>query len=263
MMNLARLASRLSFNRGLALPIAVVLCFLLVNAFFAHHLFNSLTAGDANSRIESTAHAPTKHRLEGAFVSVLLLTFNNSKILDNILHALLHQPSPIKVEIIVFDNGCFESTTRIIAKHQTLASAPSSSGSTYQLEYLPLCTNMQYSKAYNLASTHASASSEWFLLLNDDVIPRGSFFHNFHLTLLSLRSTGGHSEVGAIGCKLLFPNQHIVEAGSLIRADGSTDNFLRCIHHFARCSLYTLCALLGLDCFHRLVWIVVDNTVMM
>ena len=117
------------------------------------------------------------------------------------------------------------------------------------------------------ASQYVAPSTEWLLFLNDDVVPQqkplqrgsgggGSFLWNFY-SLLAAHSrprlrpntsasppsssgsgSGQHMsgapqhEVGAVGCKLLFggesARQHkIVEAGSIILANGKTDNYLR------------------------------------
>ena len=217
-------------NRG-GLLIIIVLAILLVNVFLAHyHIIGH--ADSSVSTIFSSLKADQGHKDKqkppqgiDAVISTLILTYNNSAILDDILYSLLHQVSPVRVEIVVFDNGCFPSTQQVVRKHQLVLA--SSSGGSLWLRYMPLCANEQYASAYNKAAESVSSSSQWLLLLNDDVIPRDNLFHNFHLLHDSWVTMRSVEEVGAVGCKLLFPSKRIVEAGSLVRADGTTDNFLR------------------------------------
>lgn len=162
-------------------------------------------------------------------LSIIILTYNNSNLLGDILTKFSKMTSnAYNVEVIIIDNGCFESTLKIMAQSQSLLSNPPK----YDIKHLQLCNNTQYATAYNLGVQTISPSSTWLLLLNDDVIPRESFLNNFYYQLKIYQSLHYHDrsvnfDLGAIGCKLLFPNHRIVEAGSVIRADGGTDNFLR------------------------------------
>jgi glycosyltransferase involved in cell wall biosynthesis len=176
----------------------------------------------------SKPHVPQSNAMSSSSfsLSVLILTYNNSLILQEILQSFLSLETlpdfSFSLEIVVIDNGCFPSTLQIIPPFYPLYQ---NHLSNLSLVHLRFCNNTQYATAYNLAMHSISPTTDWILLLNDDVIPRSHFIENFihHLSIFSLLSL----EIGAVGCKLLWPNHRIVEAGSVIRADGGTDNFLR------------------------------------
>jgi O-antigen biosynthesis protein len=179
--------------------------------------------GDADHRNNSRGENASRREQS---LSVLILTYNNIATLREILVSFLMMSPPATVEVIVIDNGCFPQTIRLLGEIAPLfESHLSADASKISLLYLQFCNNTQYALAYNLATKVVSPSSNWLLLLNDDVVPRPHFLENFFLQASLAVSLG--REVGAIGCKLLFPNHRIVEAGSVIRADGGTDNFLR------------------------------------
>jgi glycosyltransferase involved in cell wall biosynthesis len=186
------------------------------------HMSQNVFSGETYDRRRDTKDVASKEKS----LSVLILTFNSSTTLRAILSSFLTMSPPVPVEVLVIDNGCFPQTIRLLSEIRPLyESSPSGLPSIFSIVHLQLCNNTQYARAYNLATDFVSPASGWFLLLNDDVIPRPHFLENFFLQA-ALSASLGH-EVGAIGCKLLFPNHRIVEAGSVIRADGSTDNFLR------------------------------------
>jgi hypothetical protein len=183
-----------------------------------------LPSNDLTSLKRTVPHDTRK--TASIYLSVMILTYNNSIILEEILRSFLFletiPSSSFSLEIIVIDNGCFPSTLQMIPPFYSLYKNHSSDLS---LVHLKFCNNTQYATAYNLAIRSISPTSNWILLLNDDVIPRSHFLENFihHLSISSLLKL----EIGAISCKLLWPNHRIVEAGSVIRANGATDNFLR------------------------------------
>ena len=201
-----------------------------------------------------------KSGLSDVHLSIIILTFNNAPLVNRTLHTLLQQshtpPStssreslipPWRWEVLLVDNGCLPSTKDVFHYHDNnyhyLNGANVDIHST--LRYIPLCNNTRYSVANNLAvNQYAARSSQWFLFLNDDVVPQqrgtpgtgGSFLWNFHALVAAHsrhttrqqgRSQSQQSSIGAVGCKLLFGHHKIVEAGSVILASGKTDNYLR------------------------------------
>lgn len=215
------------------------------------------------------------------FLSIIILTYNNAPLVNRTLSTLLRPASgklnssvlekphrlPWRWEVLLVDNGCFPSTRDVFKQFTDLTTTTSETLST--VRYIPLCNNTRYSSANNLAANQYTApSAKWLLFLNDDVVPQEGqgFLWNFHALLSAharpssfSKSTDGRGKrvpgsVGAVGCKLLFENQRIVEAGSTILASGKTDNYLRCVHIFG-------ITILLIECFRHLdvntMWVVV------
>ena len=195
-----------------------------------------------------------KEEKDEIFLTILILTFkitNNflflilSSFLSSSFNSSLNSSlfQDLKIEILIIDNGCQNETFQLINDFQLKLKQQQTKKKIFKITYFEVCENLQYSLAYNKGFQKISKETKWILLLNDDVIPRKNFINNFiyqinileSITNSSASSTSSLNQIppiGGIACKLLFPNQHIVEAGSVIRFDGGTDNFLRFLFIF-------------------------------
>jgi hypothetical protein len=244
--------------------------FAQLQTFFQDHSYyhnNNYVPGDDAGEGGKGSTSPAKHvedsdSMSKIFLSIIILTYNNSPLVNRTLYSLLRYSDDITPpwhwEILLVDNGCFPSTRDVFDhhyhhRHHTTNQDQTQSMRPRRARYIPLCNNTRYSVANNLAARqYVAPSAQWLLFLNDDVVPQqgrgrgGGFLWNFHalLSAHTRRATentssnnsergaewrGGHG-IGAVGCKLLFENHRIVEAGSLILASGKTDNYLRCVY---------------------------------
>lgn len=175
-----------------------------------------------------TSRVPRKHYLADhrippvqydRFLTVIVLTYNNSAILSQQLQMIQSLQRPYSIHVTVADNGCFPATRAVIHQYHNV-----STSSLLTWSYLELCNNTPYATANNFAVA-ASPSSNWLLFLNDDVIPHDDFFTAFARTVKVAEIS--HADLGAVGCKLIFTDGRLMEAGSIVHGTGKTDNFLR------------------------------------
>lgn len=134
--------------------------------------------------------------------------------LDRLLQSVAQQSLHAAAEVIVVDNGCLPETHAVVQKRCSGA------------RFVPQCSNIGYARANNLAAELASPSVEWLLLLNDDTQLYSGFLHNMQL-LWQLFEHGLNRTVGAMGCKSLWPDGRLMEAGSVVYRNGWTDNYGR------------------------------------
>eukprot|EP01041_Mallomonas_annulata_P011609 gene11609-24306_t len=167
---------------------------------------------------------PSFTHSEDPIISIIILTYKNSELLARLLDTLCILHSNIPFEVVVGDNGCFRETRALMQRYGASSSSRQIK-TTSNVKYFPICTNERYATANNRAAAGAAASTQWLLFLNDDVLPMSGFLDNLQSVLDSQELLG--RKVGALGCKLLFPDMRLVEAGSIVKADGSTDNFFR------------------------------------
>lgn len=155
-------------------------------------------------------------------LSIIILTYRAPDRVRDLILALeqSHKSVEWAVEILVVDNGCMQETALAVRLLQT-------SITKMRITLLKLCDNRAYSVANNIGVEASSRSSRWVLFLNDDVLPLQGFLEGFRSVVAAARLEG--KRVGAVGGKLLFPNGNVIEAGSIVRSDGSTDNFYRYI----------------------------------
>lgn len=192
---------------------------------------------------------------DAPLISIIILTYKNAELLARLMDVLCALSSPWPFEIILADNGCFRETRALMQRYDMSTSG--SKTDNKRIQYFPICTNEKYALANNRAAAKASPSSQWYLFLNDDIIPMTGFLNNFKSTIEAHELLG--VKIGAVGCKLLFPNMRVVEAGSIIRADAGTDNFLRdgdrCDPQvrFTRQIHYSsgACVMFNVDAFHH------------
>ena len=149
-------------------------------------------------------------------VTALILTYKNAKAFADFLPTVLAQRK-VNFEVLIADSGCLPETQETIRRNFANSVVP--------YKHLPICHNPGYAVANNEASKFAAESSDWILLLNDDLILEGETFIHDMLEL------GKRTETAAgVGCSLLttsVDDRKIIEAGSIIWGDSSTMGFGR------------------------------------
>jgi len=153
-------------------------------------------------------------------VSLLILTYNKASALQNLLESIFVQD--YYFELIVADNGCKEETIN------ALEDAISKYRQTQHhrelvIKYYPLCENLGYAGGNNAAVKIANNSSDWILLLNDDIVMKGK---DFVKSMMYLAPSKG--DCVAVGCTLLNgEGTELIEARSIAWQDGSAAGFGR------------------------------------
>jgi len=154
--------------------------------------------------------------LDLPLLSVVILTYKNSQLLDDLLQSIAKQKTDFPVEIIIADNGCFTETQNIVKAFFLDLSVKHNFILNYQ--YVPVCNNPGYAKGNNLAVENSvDEKSKWLLFLNDDVTLQGTDFLQ-HMIDLGVKQPNA----GAVGCKVLSADgSTIVETASIVWKDGS------------------------------------------
>jgi GT2 family glycosyltransferase len=136
-------------------------------------------------------------------VSVIIPTRDRAGLLQRAAAGVLHETDYAPLELIIVDNGSVESAaTALLAR---LAQDP-------RVRVLPAPGPFNYSRLNNLAA--AAAKGEVLLLLNNDV----SMIHADWLDEMVAHAV--RPNVGAVGAKLLFPNDRVQHAGVVLGAGG-------------------------------------------
>lgn len=139
-------------------------------------------------------------------VSVIILCYNKSGYTDRCLSALA-QNTPEDVEIIVWDNASTDDTENVVKSHQNRL--PS-------LKYFYSKENLGFGAGNNQAVGHASGSFLFFL--NNDAEPQKGWLRPL------LETMQANERAGAVGCKLVYPDGRLQEAGGIIFSDASGHN---------------------------------------
>jgi GT2 family glycosyltransferase len=125
-------------------------------------------------------------------ISVLIVNWNTSSLLDRCLRCVYADPADLPLEVIVVDNGSSDGSLSLLREHY-----PS-------VHVIANSENIGFARAVNQA-IHA-AQGEYFLLLNSDAFLNAGSMH----ALWQAMET--HPETGAAGCRLFY------EDGSLQRS---------------------------------------------
>ena len=125
--------------------------------------------------------------------------YKNKSILINCLNSIKKTTSR-NIKIILIDDGSTDESVKQAAKY------------TNDIVQMPANTG-NVSKVFNAGIIYAykKYKPKYFILLNNDII----FINNWWLKdLLSVSET--KSEIGIVGCKLIYPNGKIQHAGLII-----------------------------------------------
>ena len=151
-------------------------------------------------------HSISPPKLETAFdneplVSIIIPTKNNFKILKRCLESIRELTSYKNFEIIIVDNNSTDIEVKQYYK-------------SLKCTILNFNANFNFSKMNNLAVKHAKG--DFFLFLNDDTKVLDRDWLNRLVSICS------KDDVGAVGPKLIYSNNTIQHAGSVILETGAS-----------------------------------------
>jgi GT2 family glycosyltransferase/glycosyltransferase involved in cell wall biosynthesis len=138
-------------------------------------------------------------------VSVLIVLFNQAAFTLDCLRAL-QAITDVGLEVIIVDNASTDDTRRLLQ-------------CVHGAKILLNETNTGFVRAVNQAAREARG--ECLLLLNSDAVPRPGSMRWAWETLES------SSDIGAVGARLILPNDTVQEAGSIIWNDGNCNGYGR------------------------------------
>ncbi|MDA2935716.1 glycosyltransferase family 2 protein [Patescibacteria group bacterium AH-259-L05] len=139
-------------------------------------------------------------------VSVIILTFNGSKYIRNLLKSLEDQSYPReKYEIIVVDNASTDNTISITKEFK-------------KVRYMVLYSNVGFAAGNNHAIKHAKY--KYLAFLNQDIICHQHWLKNLVQKII------GHDNIGACTSNMLMP-----ETKEFKTMDRSS--FLNCLYYYS------------------------------
>jgi GT2 family glycosyltransferase len=126
-------------------------------------------------------------------LSIVILCWNDTKVIGNCLSSIFAGTSVTDFEVIVSDNGSSDGTPEFIRRNYP------------QVRVIENGMNLRFSRGNNVGI--ASAIGDYVLILNPDtVIHEGSLDR-------WMRYADGHPEAGAFGCRVLNPDGSYQRSG--------------------------------------------------
>lgn len=163
---------------------------------------------------------PARHRIRWTLptpeprVSIIVPTRDHPDLLARCTEGLVHRTDYQNLELLIADNDSTDPATLALLDHLRL---------TPRVRILPSPGPFNYSAINNAAA--AQATGDILLLLNNDIdVIRPNW----------LREMAGHAlrpDIGAVGCRLLFPGGRIQHAG-IVGGVGRFDNGPGVAGHF-------------------------------
>lgn len=141
-------------------------------------------------------------------VSIIIPTKNTLDMLKPCVESIIEKTGYKEYEIIIVDNGsdCPETLKYLAHLRQT----------DERIRVIPYPREYNYSAINNLAAKHANG--EYLLLLNNDtVVLQDNWLER--LVALGLRE-----DIGAVGCRLVLPDQRVQHAGIIIGLGGAAEH---------------------------------------
>ncbi len=138
-------------------------------------------------------------------VSIIILTFNKSPYTFQCLQSILKN-TDVPYELIIVDNGSTDSTSELLTRIDHCI-------------IIKNINNIGFIKGCNEGAK--KASSKYLLFLNNDTVVTENWLNNL------VRTIEKDPKCGAVGCKLVWPNGQLQEAGSIIWKDGSASGYGR------------------------------------
>lgn len=140
-------------------------------------------------------------------VSVIIPVYNNAKLTKQCLESIFAVGARVDFEVIVVDNGSSDETAKILT-------ALSGKILTIQNE-----RNLGFAKACNQGAKQARG--KFVVFLNNDTIVTDGWLDQLVATMES------GTEIGAVGAKLIYPNQTIQHAGVVFAANSLSYNIYK------------------------------------
>lgn len=142
-------------------------------------------------------------------VSVIIPAFNNAAYTRQCLKAVAANTSYPAFEVIVVDNGSSDETPAMLATRKGI-------------HVIRNAQNLGFTQACNQGAQ--AATGEYLLFLNNDTIPLPGW-----LTSL-VRQLDTAPWAGAVGSRLIYPDNTLQEAAAVVHRDGTASNFGRHDH---------------------------------
>jgi GT2 family glycosyltransferase len=136
----------------------------------------------------------------GQKVSIVIVNFNQARLALGCIGSIVEHTKSCEYEIIVVDNGSSAGEVAILESVSD------------QINLIRLDRNMFFGEASNIGAEHTTG--DLVLFLNNDI----KVTHRWIEPLLA--ALEAEYRAGAVGPKILHPNNDLLEAGAVIRADG-------------------------------------------
>ena len=163
-------------------------------------------------------YIPRYNLKEYGLVSIIIPTRNLGDVLDRCLTSIFGKSTYPKYEIIIIDNGSDESESLDVLKSWKKR-RPS------QLKIYTLDIPFNYSKLNNFAVS--KANGEYLLFLNNDTEVITSYW------IEGMVEQAQRSTIGAVGTKLLYPDDTLQHGGVILGVGGVGNHVHRGIHKTA------------------------------
>ncbi|MGB8318229.1 MAG: glycosyltransferase, partial [Ignavibacteriaceae bacterium] len=149
-------------------------------------------------------------------VSIIIPVFNKLDYTKKCIESLyLNTPGSLNFEVIVVDNGSSDGTKEYLEKQKALHE---------NLNVIINEKNEGFAKANNLAASKAKGSN--LVFLNNDTEVQNGWLEAL------LKISENDNSVGAVGSKLLYPDNTIQHAGVIIIVNPKEENSLAASHVF-------------------------------
>ena len=132
-------------------------------------------------------------------VSIITLTFNKAEFTYQYLESILAH-TDIPYELIIVDNGSQDETTSLLDRLENVTTIKNEG-------------NLGFIKGCNQGAS--KARGKYLVFLNNDIIVTPEWLSKL------VKTIERYPKCGAVGCKLIWPNGKLQEAGSIIWNDGS------------------------------------------
>jgi GT2 family glycosyltransferase/2-polyprenyl-3-methyl-5-hydroxy-6-metoxy-1,4-benzoquinol methylase len=131
--------------------------------------------------------------------SIIILTYNKSSYSYQCLQSIL-KFSTVPYELILVDNGSTDNTSELLERIDNAVLIKSKN-------------NLGFIKGCNEGAT--KASGKYLVFLNNDTVVTDNWLSGLISTIAN------DPKCGSVGCKLVWPNGKLQEAGSIVWSDGS------------------------------------------
>jgi len=138
-------------------------------------------------------------KFEEPIVSIITLTFNKAAFTYQHLESILAH-TDVPYELIIVDKGSTDETTYLLDRVENVTIIKNDE-------------NSGFIKGCNQGAN--KAKGKYLLFLNNDVIVTPGWLSNL------VKTIENYPKCGAVGCKLIWHNGRLQEAGSIIWSDGS------------------------------------------
>lgn len=139
-------------------------------------------------------------------ISIIILTYNSSKWISFCLESINHFYNRNDSEIIVVDNASSDNTVEQVRSMNL------------PIKIIPLENNLGCAGGNNVG--WRSACGEYIIFLNPDVVVTKICIEYL------LKPFELHTDVGIVGCKLYYPNTHVIQhAGGILYPNAMCDHY--------------------------------------